>query len=249
MSLRQIRRREVSIGCARGERARNRPGMPALYRKCPCSRPSTCCATPCIGSRSSSRCSPPVHGKRSDLVRTGSIARTARQGDAEPAGRAIQSPGQSMPGPLRSGKRFRRQTGMSAGPGGDARAGASAGCGSRAGRTPSLRRLHPRFQRPLSGRRLAAGDRSLGLGLASADRRFPQRVWAGNLVFRAVAVKQGENRVCFHYDTALYPWLLAVSWLVLAAGLLNRKAIMTLLRFWAECVRENLPAMDQRIYT
>jgi hypothetical protein len=44
----------------------------------------------------------------------------------------------------------------------------------------------------------------------------PRRVWIGNLVFRAVPVERGENRVCFQYRPWGYPWLAAGSWLTLA---------------------------------
>jgi hypothetical protein len=57
-----------------------------------------------------------------------------------------------------------------------------------------------------------------------------QQAWVGNLVFRAVAVKQGENHVCFHYDTSLYPWLLAISWLTLGAGLVDIRRIVAFFR-------------------
>jgi hypothetical protein len=44
----------------------------------------------------------------------------------------------------------------------------------------------------------------------------PQRSWIGNMVFRAVPVPQGENRVRFQYDPLGYPWSVAGSWLTLA---------------------------------
>jgi hypothetical protein len=43
----------------------------------------------------------------------------------------------------------------------------------------------------------------------------PTRVWLGNLVFRALPVQGGENRVRFLYAPFGYPWLLACSWGVL----------------------------------
>ena len=45
---------------------------------------------------------------------------------------------------------------------------------------------------------------------------LPRRVWIGNLVFRAVPVERGENRVRFQYRPLGYPWLVVGSWLMLA---------------------------------
>ncbi len=47
----------------------------------------------------------------------------------------------------------------------------------------------------------------------------PQRVWIGNLVFRAVPVRQGENRIRFQFCPWGYPWLLLSSWLTLGMAL------------------------------
>jgi hypothetical protein len=58
----------------------------------------------------------------------------------------------------------------------------------------------------------------------------PQRVWIGNLVFRAVPVRQGENRIRFQFCPWGFPWLLLGSWLTLGmavtasvAGNIGRK--------------------------
>jgi hypothetical protein len=51
---------------------------------------------------------------------------------------------------------------------------------------------------------------------------LPKRGWIGNLVFRAVPVQRGENRIRFLYSPTGYHWLVAGSWLTLAfAGFLS----------------------------
>ena len=44
----------------------------------------------------------------------------------------------------------------------------------------------------------------------------PGKVWIGNLVFRAVEVSQGENRIRFRYQPRNFPWLVSGSWLLLS---------------------------------
>jgi hypothetical protein len=44
----------------------------------------------------------------------------------------------------------------------------------------------------------------------------PRPVWLGNMVFRAVEVRRGANRVRFQYDPLGHPWSVAGSWLVFA---------------------------------
>jgi hypothetical protein len=44
----------------------------------------------------------------------------------------------------------------------------------------------------------------------------PCKVWIGNLVFRAVQVSRGENRVCFSYQSRNFRWLVSGSWLLLS---------------------------------
>jgi len=45
---------------------------------------------------------------------------------------------------------------------------------------------------------------------------LPCKAWIGNLVFRAVEVSQGENRICFRYQPRSFPWLVSASWLLLS---------------------------------
>ncbi len=52
-----------------------------------------------------------------------------------------------------------------------------------------------------------------------------QRVWIGNVAFRAVRVRQGENRVRFWYSPCGYPWLLAGSWLTLGLAAAGSAAV------------------------
>ena len=49
----------------------------------------------------------------------------------------------------------------------------------------------------------------------------PQQVWLGNLVYRAVEVEAGHNRIEFAYRPFGYPWLLGISWGVLAVSLVG----------------------------
>jgi hypothetical protein len=55
----------------------------------------------------------------------------------------------------------------------------------------------------------------------------PCKVWIGNLVFRAVQVSRGENRVRFHYQLRSFPWLIASSWLLLALAGIGTLAAKT----------------------
>ena len=153
-------------------------------------------------------------GKRPDLVRIEGIAGTARQSDVQrlaARSKALGSPCLVLSDPAD----------VSADP-------QEMPAGARP-MTPDLEHLPPAVRVPVELRRY--DDRSLDFNvivpadgwLLVTDRwapswqvrinDVPQRVWIGNLVFRAVAVKQGENRVRFHYEPSLYPWLLAVSWL------------------------------------
>jgi len=47
----------------------------------------------------------------------------------------------------------------------------------------------------------------------------PAATFGADFIFRAVAVRRGENVVRFTYQPAGYPWLLALSWLTLACVL------------------------------
>ena len=76
-------------------------------------------------------------------------------------------------------------------------------------------------QSNLSQRRLVISDRSLGTSWQAWVNGRPQRDWIGNLVFRAVSVERGENRVRFEYHPLGYPWLIAASWLTLAVVLIG----------------------------
>ena len=56
-------------------------------------------------------------------------------------------------------------------------------------------------------------------GWRAAVNGQPAAIFGADFIFRAVAVRRGENVVRFTYQPAGYPWLLALSWLTLACVL------------------------------
>lgn len=58
----------------------------------------------------------------------------------------------------------------------------------------------------------------------------PKRIWLGNLIYRAVEVDAGQNRIEFTYRPAGYPWLLGISWVTLGVSLLGLGLVRTSVR-------------------